>query len=301
MNNSTFGNVVTALITPFTKELSIDFKSLDKVIEHLIASDTASIVVSGTTGESPTLEDSEKIELLEYIFQKVNGRAKIIFGAGSNNTHKTIQLINKVNSIKIDGLLIVAPYYNKPNQRGIIAHFSEIAHNTQLPIMVYNIPGRTGINIENDTIIKLHNKFSHIKYVKDSTGNLTQFHNLATSKPDSLMLYSGDDDLTLPFIKLGAIGVVSVASHLVGSEINQMIEYARNFKYDKADLIHHKFLKLFKNLFIEPNPTCVKYALSQIGLIEPYVRLPLVELSDESKKLIDESLNIVKPLSKISQ
>ncbi len=286
-----FGKVITAVVTPFKPDLSIDFNAYAKLLKYLGANSSDSIIVCGTTGESPTLTESEKLELLEFTIKKIDKKIKVIFGAGTNDTKKSIELAKRASQLGADGLLIVAPYYNKPNQRGILAHFGAIAKSVDLPIIVYNIPGRTGITIENSTIMELNNSFTNIKYLKDSTGNLAAANDLNVKKSDSLTVYSGDDDLTLPFLRLGAVGVISVASHIIGNGINDMINAFNSNNLTLAKDLHNKFLPLFKNLFIEPNPVCVKYALSKLNIIDPYVRLPLVELAPESKKIIDTTLD----------
>ncbi len=289
-NNLEFGQVVTAVVTPFDQDLAIDFQAYANVLEHLIDTGSSAVVVSGTTGESPTLRSSEKFELLKFTLKQVKGRIKVVFGAGTNDTKKSIELSKQACSIGADGLLVVAPYYNKPNQSGLIAHFSAIANSVNLPIIIYNIPGRSGITIENQTILELNKTCSNIQYLKDSTGNLNKANELDLNKNEGLKVYSGDDEFTLAFLRLGASGVISVASHLIGRQINNLINAYFNQDLNSAKAIHKKCLPLFKNLFIEPNPVCVKFALAQIGLIKPYVRLPLTQLAPESKKIITETM-----------
>ncbi|MBX9687993.1 MAG: 4-hydroxy-tetrahydrodipicolinate synthase [Candidatus Obscuribacterales bacterium] len=283
-----FGRVVTAMVTPFDDSFNIDEAAVERIVEHLIAGGTSSIVVAGTTGESPTLEDSEKAHLLSLIIKIAEKRVKIIMGAGSNDTRKTVKAAKQAEDAGADGLLIVAPYYNKPNQEGLKAHFGEVAKATALPIMLYNIPGRTGISIAPETTLALSHQYPNIVALKDSTGNVEQAQDIARLAPPNLRIYSGDDNLTLPFLSVGACGVVSVASHIVGNEIKSMIDAYIAGKNDEARAIHYLYLPLFKNLFIAPNPTCVKYALSKMGLCKEQLRLPLVPLSEPQKGLIDE-------------
>ncbi|HEY9793705.1 MAG TPA: 4-hydroxy-tetrahydrodipicolinate synthase [Candidatus Obscuribacterales bacterium] len=285
-----FGRVMTAMVTPFDDELKIDFKALEKIVEHLLSNGTETIVVCGTTGESPTLDESEKKELLKAVIQQVKKRAKVIMGTGTNDTAKSIKYSRDAESVGVDGLLVVAPYYNKPSQDGLLAHFEAIAKSTSLPVVVYNIPGRTGINIGVETTVELAKRCSNIHAVKDSTGNTDQAAEIAGKARDSFRIYSGDDYLTLPLLSVGASGVVSVASHLIGSEMQKMINLFFAGKLDEARRIHYEYLPLFKGLFTAPNPTCVKYALSQLGLCKPHLRLPLVPITGAPKETMDKLL-----------
>lgn len=285
-----FGRMVTAMVTPFDDNSKIDYGSVEKLVEHLLSTGTTGIVVSGTTGESPVLEDEEKRELLKFVVAKVKGRASIIMGTGSNDTTKSIKASREAEGLGADGLLVVAPYYNKPSQEGMKAHFSAIASATSLPVMVYNIPGRTGINITAETTLALSEQNPTIRALKDSTGSMEQAQEVARLGNDKFRLYSGDDYLTLPFLAVGGCGVVSVASHVIGNDIRRMIDLFFDGKIDEARIIHYKCLPLFKGLFAAPNPTCVKYALSRLGLCKPNLRLPLVPLSDAQKKAMDDLL-----------
>lgn len=282
-----FGRILTAMVTPFNDDLSIDYKAVDAIVEHLIKTGTDTIVVSGTTGESPTLEDDEKEQLTRAVIQASEGRAKVILGAGANATAKTIQLCQKAEELGVDGVLVVAPYYNKPGQAGLLAHYEEVLKKTQLPVMIYNIPGRTGININVETLLDLQKQFPHLHAVKDSTGNVDQAAEIACHASDHFRVYSGDDFLTLPFLSIGACGVVSVASHIVGSQIKKMVELFLAGDIDQARKIHYKLLPIFHGLFTAPNPTPVKHALSRISLCKPHVRLPMVTLNQHQKDILD--------------
>jgi 4-hydroxy-tetrahydrodipicolinate synthase len=285
-----FGRVVTAMVTPFDDELKIDYKAVEKVIDHLLKTGTDTLVVSGTTGESPTLEESEKKELLKAVVAHAKGRAKIIMGTGSNDTAKSIKTSREAESIGADGLLLVAPYYNKPNQEGLTAHFEAICKATSLPAVLYNIPGRTGINVTSETTIELARRCSNLHAVKDSTGSVEQAAEIAGRARADFRVYSGDDYLTLPFLSVGGCGVVSVASHVMGKQIQEMIEAFFAGKLDRARELHYQSLPLFKGLFTAPNPTCVKYALSKMGLCKPNLRLPLVPLSGKATEAMDQLL-----------
>lgn len=283
-----FGRVVTAMVSPFDDDSNLDYQSLEKLVEHLIDNGTSAIVVAGTTGESPTLDDAEKTNLLKTVVKLAAGRVKVIMGAGSNDTRKTIKSCQEAQANGADGLLVVAPYYNKPNQDGLRAHFSAVARACPLPIMIYNIPGRTGININAETTLALDAEFENIVALKDSTGSVEQAQEVARQASAKFRIYSGDDNLTLPFLSIGACGVVSVASHLVGKEIKTMVDSFFAGKIDDARALHYLYLPLFKNLFIAPNPTCVKYALASLGLCKENLRLPLVPLNASQRAAVDE-------------
>lgn len=284
-----FGSVLTAMVTPFDDD-KIDYKATERIIQHLIETNTDTIVVSGTTGESPTLSTDEKLDLLKFTKDKAGKKAKVIFGAGSNDTEKSVKLAKKAEKAGADGLLIVAPYYNKPSQEGIIAHIKAINDKTDLPIIVYNIPGRTGVNIQPKTMVKIIETCKNVHAIKDSTGDVDQMASLARLCSDPFRLYSGDDNLTLPFMSVGACGVVSVASHVIGKEISAMIKLFSEGEIREARALHYKYLPLFKGLFIAPNPTCVKYVLSLMGLCNESLRLPLVPLDAEQKLQIRNML-----------
>lgn len=295
-----FGRVATAMVTPFDENSKIDFSAAERLVEHLLSNGTSALVVCGTTGESPVLEDDEKRQLLKFVKERVKHRAVVIMGTGSNDTAKSIRASREAEELGADALLTVAPYYNKPNQDGLTAHFSAIAASTSLPVMLYNIPGRTGINIGVDTVTELALRCPNIRALKDSTGGMDQAQDVARLAASDFRIYSGDDYLTLPLLSVGACGVVSVASHLVGCEIKGMIDLFFEGKNDDARRLHYKWLPLFKGLFTAPNPTCVKYALSQLGICKPHMRLPLVPLNDAQKKAIDELLLDVRQSSTVA-
>ncbi|MBX9940641.1 MAG: 4-hydroxy-tetrahydrodipicolinate synthase [Candidatus Obscuribacterales bacterium] len=284
-----FGRLITAMVTPFKADGSaIDYDQLETLIEHLIKTGTTALVVAGTTGESPTLTEDEKKELLKRTISQVKGRVKVIMGTGSNITAKSIKATQEAEALGADGALVVAPYYNKPSQAGLLAHFGAIASASSLPVIVYNIPGRTGINIAVETIVELAQKHKNIAALKDSTGNVDQASDIADRAPEHFRIYSGDDNMTLPFLSVGACGVISVASHLAGPEISEMMESFFAGKLDRARELHYKLMPLFKGLFIAPNPTCVKYLLGRRGLINDSLRLPLVPLSAAQQATMDQ-------------
>ena len=295
-----FGRIVTAMVTPFDDNGKIDYTALEKLVNHLIDSKTDTILVAGTTGESPTLTQQEKLELLKKTIEFSSGRTRVIFGSGSNNTESSIRSSQEAEAAGADGLLIVAPYYNKPSQDGIIAHVKAISDLTSLPIIVYNIPGRTGVNILPSTMVWMIEQCPRVKAIKDSAGDIDQTAELARQVGDDFRIYSGDDYLTMPMVALGACGVVSVASHILGNEIREMLDATLSGNLEKAREIHFKYLPVFKGLFLAPNPTCLKYVLSRMGLTTSILRLPLVPLSDEQKHKVDSIMDEVGLLSSSS-
>ncbi|WP_279388091.1 4-hydroxy-tetrahydrodipicolinate synthase [Tepidibacillus fermentans] len=280
-----FGRLITAMVTPFNKKMEVDFVRTKQLVEHLIQTGTETIVVAGTTGESPTLSTEEKLQLFEKVLDFTQGRAKVIAGTGSNDTRSSITLTKKAEAIGVDGVMIVAPYYNKPSQDGIYQHFKAIAAETQLPIMIYNIPGRTGINIQTDTIVKL-SQIENIVAVKEASGDLSQMSEILAKTSENFYLYSGDDKLTLPVLSIGGHGVVSVASHVVGNQMKEMIDAYFTGDVKKAASYHQKLLPLFEGIFITSNPVPIKELLNEIGIQVGSVRLPLVPAKKEQSEIV---------------
>ena len=293
-----FGQILTAMVTPFNDDFSIDYKSTEKLIDHLIKTGTDTIVVAGTTGESPTLTHKEERELYKFVQKIVNGKVKIVLGTGSNSTATAIESTKEAENLGVDGVLSVVPYYNKPSQSGLIEHFSQIAKSTSLPIILYNIPGRTAINMEPGTVAELANKYKNLVGYKDATGNLDNTTQVIELTPKEFLVYSGDDSLILPMLSVGAIGVISVASHIVGEEIQDMINYYFAGKIDLAKEVHHKLFPLFKALFKAPNPTCIKAALEILGICKSNLRAPLVKLNEkdlnELKEIVKKACSLAK-------
>lgn len=278
------GEVITAMITPFKDDLSVDFVALEKLVNHLIDNGTDTILVAGTTGETPTLSHEEEEEIFAFVKNVVKGRVKIILGAGSNSTETAVKSSIRAKELGADAILTVVPYYNKPSQKGMYEHFSEIAKAVDLPIILYNIPGRTGVNMQPATIAKLAKEFKNIVAVKQSNADLDLISDIKSLCPDDFAIYSGDDSLTLPMMSLGAHGVISVASHIVGSEIKKMVTAFKNGDNKKALALHLELYPLFKKLFMAPNPVPVKASLAHFGIIKENVRKPLVVLDCEEKK-----------------
>ena len=291
-----FGQVITAMVTPFcrgkvTSSLPIDFDAVEKLVNHLIKTGTDAICVAGTTGESPTLTHDEERELCKFVQKIVNKKVKIILGAGSNCTKTAVESTQEAEKLEVDGVLSVVPYYNKPSQVGLLEHFGQIAKSTSLSIILYNIPGRTGINMEPQTTAELAKKYKNIIGYKDATGNLESTAQVIQLAPKGFLIYSGDDSLTLPMLSIGAVGVISVASHIVGNEIKDMINSYFAGKIEAARDIHNKLTPLFKALFKAPNPTCIKAALEMKGICKADLRLPLVKLNEKELNELKEIMN----------
>lgn len=281
MSDYIFGRVLTAMVTPFNEDGSINYGVAEKLASYLVENGSDGIVVCGTTGESPALEHDEKNQLLRVIKSAVGNRGKIIMGTGSNSTTSAIALTREAEKIGIDGSLQVVPYYNKPPQEGLYRHFGAIASACpNVPIMLYNIPGRTGKNLEPETIAQLYQEFDNIVAVKEASGNLEQAAQINALTANNMLIYSGEDFLTLPMMTVGGVGVVSVASHLVGNEIQSMIQAYESGQNKIAQDIQQKLHSIFKVLFCDTNPIPLKAALQLLGWNVGSVRLPLSPISN---------------------
>ncbi len=278
------GEVITAMVTPFNEDLTIDYTSLKKLINYLIDTGTDAILVAGTTGETPTLSHEEEAHMFTFVKNTVEGRVKIIMGAGSNSTQTAVESSITAKKLGADAILSVVPYYNKPSQKGMYEHFAAVAKAVDLPIILYNIPGRTGVNMQPATIAKLASEFKNIVALKQSNSDLDLISDIKSLCPEDFTIYSGDDSLTVPMMSLGAHGVISVASHLAGNEIKNMISAFKSGNISEALKLHLSLYPLFKKLFMAPNPVPVKAALAHFGIIKEYVRKPLVALDSEEKK-----------------
>ncbi|MCA1320870.1 4-hydroxy-tetrahydrodipicolinate synthase [Bacillus tianshenii] len=280
-----FGKVSTAMVTPFDNNGNIDFEKTTLLVNYLIKNGTDSLVVAGTTGESPTLSTEEKLALFQHVVEVVAGRIPVIAGTGSNNTRASIDLTKKAEEIGVDAIMLVAPYYNKPSQEGLYQHFKAITLETSLPVMLYNIPGRSVVNMSVDTIVRLA-EIENIVAVKEASGNLDAMTEIIANTPEDFLLYSGDDGLTLPVLSVGGNGVVSVASHVMGDKMQQMIQAFETGEHAVAAKIHQTLLPVMKGLFSAPSPTPVKTALQLKGMDVGGVRLPLVPLSQEERETL---------------
>ncbi|MFJ7735169.1 4-hydroxy-tetrahydrodipicolinate synthase [Lysinibacillus sp. NPDC097287] len=283
------GRIGTAMITPFNEDGTINYPELERIINHLINNGTDCIVACGTTSENPTMTTEEKIEVVRFTVEKAAGRVPVIAGTGDNETAYSIAMTHKAEENGADGIMLVAPYYNKPNQRGIYAHFETIAKETKLPVMLYNVPGRTGINVAFETSVAL-SKIPNIAWIKEASGNLDQMGDIIENvdAADDFLVYSGDDGLTLPLLAIGGAGIISVASHVVGNDMQLMIKAFNEGNHELAAKIHRSLLPLVRALFAQPNPSPIKYAMTKLGFDTLNVRLPMVEMTDEEKANFDQ-------------
>jgi 4-hydroxy-tetrahydrodipicolinate synthase len=284
-----FGRVITAMVTPFDKEGNVHYAEAERLAAYLVANGSDGIVVCGTTGESPTLSWDEEYQLFQIVKSATAGKAKVIAGTGSNSTSEAIEATQKAARLGVDASLQVVPYYNKPPQIGLYHHFEAIAAACDLPMMLYNIPGRTGQQLEPETVAKLA-KLDQIVAIKEASGNLDIVSQIRSLTPPDFAIYSGDDSLTLPILAVGGVGVVSVASHLVGNRIQSMIRAFEAGENQIATKLHLELLPLFKGLFFAPNPMPIKAALKLQGWEVGGLRLPMCELPDELLPLLGKIL-----------
>lgn len=285
-----FGQLITAMVTPFDEQGEIDFPATRNLINHLIATGTDSLVVAGTTGESPTLSYKEKVKLFEFTVQEVAGRVPVIAGTGSNNTRESIELTQEAQAVGVDGIMLVVPYYNKPSQEGMFQHFKVISEATMLPIMLYNIPGRSAVNMNAETIIRLA-EIPNITSVKEACGDLDAMATIIENTGDDFSLYSGDDGLALPVLAIGGTGVVSVSAHIIGVEMKTMISDFNNGRIQEAAKQHRGLLPIMSELFATPNPCSVKAALNLRNVPVGGVRLPMIPLTEVELDSLKSVLN----------
>ena len=284
-----FGRIATAMVTPFDRKGHIDFSKTTQLVNYLIANGSESLVVCGTTGESPTLSKEEKLALIDHVIKVVNKRVPVIAGTGSYNTYESIELTKKAENLGADAIMLVAPYYNKPNQEGLYQHFKSVAEETALPILLYNIPGRSVVNVEPETIIAL-SQIKNIVAVKEASGNLNKMTQIIANTPDHFELYTGDDGNTLPVLSIGGVGVISVAAHVIGNEMQEMVTKFLDGQISEAAKLHQKLLPIMVELFKAPNPVPVKTALQMKGLDVGTVRLPLVPLTENERLELSKRL-----------
>ncbi len=285
-----FKGTFTAVVTPF-RNGDVDFSALEKLIEAQIAAGITGIVAVGTTAESPTLTHDEKHEIIERTIKIAKGRCQVIAGAGTNSTRDSIQAAKFAEKAGADGALLVAPYYNKPSQEGLFRHFKAIADATKLPVMLYNIPGRCGVDILPDTVVRLAQSCGNIVSIKEASGSVDRVAELRRRLPEKFTILSGDDGLTLPFMSVGAAGVVSVASNLFPTELCSLVRACESGDFKSAENLHRKMGAIFKDLFIEPNPVPVKTALAWRGAMAFEVRLPLCEMTDANQARLRKTLD----------
>ena len=285
-----FGEVLTAMVTPFDEDLQVNLNKTRELASYLVDNGSDGLVILGTTGEVPTLTFDEKVKVLETVVDKVGDRSVIVAGTGSYSTEESIKMTKKAEEIGVDGIMLVTPYYNKPPQAGLFNHFKMIADTTSLPIILYNVPGRTSRNIDPDTVLKL-SQVENIVAIKEASGNLDQISTLTRILPEGFSVYSGEDNLILPVLSVGGQGVISVASHLVGKEIKKMITEFKKGNLNEAIQLNKNLGKMFKAIFVTTNPIPVKSALNILGMEVGSVRPPLIEANQLEKEFL---LNILK-------
>jgi 4-hydroxy-tetrahydrodipicolinate synthase len=294
MTHTMFTGAYTALVTPFTKDGKVDEPRLRELVENQIRGGIDGLVPCGTTGESPTLSHEEHNHVIELVVKFTAGRCKVIAGTGSNSTDEAIFMTQHAKKVGADATLQVAPYYNKPTQAGLYAHFRAIAEQGGLPVIIYNIPGRTGVDVSNETLAKLRRDLpDKIVGLKESTGNVDRVSQIRGLVDREFAILSGDDSLTLPMMSVGAVGVISVAANVMPREVTDMVHAALKGDYERAGRIHAKLFPLFKDLFIETNPVPVKATLAMMAQIDEVYRLPLVPMSDANRAQLKRTLQLL--------
>ncbi len=276
MVRNIFKGLGIALVTPFTQDGAVDYQSLHRLVQYQLDNGADFLCILATTGETPTLTADEKQKIKDMIVEQVGGRIPILMGCGGNNTAAVVRELQTGDFHGIDGILSVCPYYNKPSQEGLYQHFKAIAAATKLPVVLYNVPGRTGVNMKAETTVRLARDCKNIVAIKEASGNLEQVDEIIKNKPDTFDVISGDDSLTFPMISCGAVGVISVIGNALPKEFSKMIRLQMKGEYDPARKIHHRFIDLFSLLFVDGNPAGVKAMLHEMGYIENVLRLPLV-------------------------
>jgi 4-hydroxy-tetrahydrodipicolinate synthase len=287
MSQKSFTGTGVAIVTPFRNDSSIDFKSLEKLMEHIISGGVDYVVVLGTTGESVTLSKDEKKAVINFVTDTVDKRIPVVVGVGGNNTQEVLNALNTADFDNVDGVLSVSPYYNKPSQTGIFLHFKAIATASPVPVIIYNVPGRTGSNITAETTLKLANECKNIVAIKEASGSFAQIMSIIRQKPKNFQVISGDDAITLPLIALGAAGVISVIANAFPKEFSAMVSHAIKGEMAKAAALHYKLLELIDALFEEGSPSGVKAVLEILKIARNNVRLPLAPVSEKQYAKLD--------------
>ena len=294
MVRNIFKGLGIALVTPFKEDGSVDYKSLVRLVEYQLDNGADFLCILATTGETPVLTADEKQKIKEMIVSLVGGRVPILIGCGGNNTAAIVEELQTRDFKGIDGILSVCPYYNKPSQEGLYQHFKTIAAATKLPVVLYNVPGRTGVNMTAATTVRLANDCENIVAIKEASGNLEQVDEIIKNKPNDFDVISGDDALTFPMVSCGAVGVISVIGNALPKEFSKMIRLQMRGEYDPARKIHHRFTDLFSLLFVDGNPAGVKAMLSEMGFIENVLRLPLVPMRIKNMQRMSDILKELK-------
>ncbi len=290
MSKHQFSGTGVALVTPFAANKTIDFFALERLVNHVIDNKVDYLVALGTTAESATMNSTEKTEVIEFIVKIANKRLPIVIGIGGNNLSEILATIRKTNFEGIDAILSVVPYYNKPTQGGLYQHYKAIQTQSPVPVILYNVPGRTGTNMTAETTLKLAHDFENIIAVKEASGNFEQIMKIVKQKPSHFAVLSGDDAITLPLISVGVVGVISVAANVIPAQFAEMVHLALGGKYEQARIIHYQIIDIIEKLFAEGNPIGAKAALTHLGILENYLRLPLTQASDQLQNELVEML-----------
>lgn len=289
-----FSGVGTAIITPFLNNGEVDYEAIKKITRFQLESKIDAIIILGTTGEAPVISDDERNKIINTVVKEVSGKCKIIIGTGSNNPKIVVDLNKQAEQFNPDGLLIVNPYYNKGTQDSLVDFYSFIAGQTKIPIILYNVPSRTGMNVLPETAVKIHKINPNVVAVKEASGSISQIARLCSMKPDSLTVYSGNDDQALPIMSLGAKGVISVYSNAYPVQMKEIISSALNNDFNKATEYQNKYLRTMNDVFVETNPAPIKYVMHKLGFCENILRLPLKPVSDEHQILLDKTMEEMK-------
>ena len=291
-----FRGLGIALITPFKADFSVDYEALGKLVDYQLANGADFLCILATTGETPCLTADEKAKIKKLVIERVNGRIPIVVGCGGNNTAAIVEELKTADFSGIDGILSVCPYYNKPSQEGLYQHFKAIAEASPLPVILYNVPGRTGVNLQAATTVRIAKDCKNVVAIKEASGNLEQIDEILKNKPEGFDVISGDDGLTYPMIACGAVGVISVIGNALPKEFSKMLRYEMKGEMAPALRIHHKFTELFKLLFVDGNPAGVKCILHEMGMIENVLRLPLVPTRVSTVQKISDCMKELKLL-----
>ena len=294
MVRNIFKGLGIALITPFKEDYSVDYESLLRLVEYQLDNGADFLCILATTGETPTLSAEERLKIKDMVVDKVRGRVPILMGCGGYNTAAVVEELKTGDFRGVNGILSICPYYNKPSQEGLYQHFKAISAATKLPIVMYNVPGRTGVNMQAATTVRLARDCQNIVAIKEASGNLEQVDEIIKNKPNDFDVISGDDSLTFPMISCGAVGVISVIGNALPKEFSKMIRLQMRGEYDPARKIHHRFIDLFSLLFVDGNPAGVKAMLSEMGFIQNVLRLPLVPMRIKNMQRMSEILKELK-------
>jgi 4-hydroxy-tetrahydrodipicolinate synthase len=285
-----FKGTGTALITPFKPDQSVDYDALKKIVKQQVDGGVDALIVIGTTGESPVIEFDEREKIISLVVKEVKGKIPVIVGTGTNNTKKVVELNKQAEVLKADGVLIVNPYYNKGTQESLVEHYKYISEKTKLPIILYNVPSRTGMNILPETVVKIHKECKNVVAIKEASGNISQIAHLISIKPKSLSVISGNDDQTLAIMASGGDGVISVFSNPYPAEMKKITDAILNKNLKLAQELNNKYLSMMNALFIETSPAPVKYVMSKLGLCKNVLRLPLVKATGKAEELLEKEM-----------